>query len=270
MAGALRREQDLLPQIERDALDEGAPLAATLRKCIALGAQARNADLRDWASQELDGYRNGGVPEYRTIYAPLLIDAVTFTHQIRGQQISATDLPDFAQDAISEELRLTQGVGDLHALARNARSEGKAFVKMSPPGSAELLKLWNHQRQGSGQGTIMALYWDVNVARIDGVLDQIRTTLVRLVSEMRAAMRDDSSVPSPEQAAHAVNVVLHGGKRNQVSVTTAQADNGASANIAAPDEQKESGWTKTQTIWTVIGVIVAIIGLYVAYLQLKH
>jgi hypothetical protein len=69
---------------------------------------------------------------------------------------------------------------------------------MSPPGSAELLKLWNYQRRDSGQGTIMALYWDVNVARIDGVLDQIRTTLVRLVSEMRAAMGDDSSVPSPE------------------------------------------------------------------------
>jgi len=95
-----------------------------------------------------------------------------------------------------------------------------------------------------------------------------------------------------------VNVVLHGGKRNQVTVTTAQADKGASASITVPDEQKESGWTKTQTIWTVIGVIVAIIGLcglfktlepqvcdlrrctceagvlnntlYVAYLQLKH
>ena len=48
MTGALRREQDLLTQIERDALDEGASLAATLRKCIVLGAQARNADLRDW------------------------------------------------------------------------------------------------------------------------------------------------------------------------------------------------------------------------------
>ena len=61
-----RGGQDLLTQIERDALDEGVPLAATLRKCIALGAQARNADLRDWASQELDGYRDGGIPEYRT------------------------------------------------------------------------------------------------------------------------------------------------------------------------------------------------------------
>lgn len=143
-------------------------------------------------------------------------------------------------------------------------------MKTSPPGAVELVKLWSYERRDSGQGTIMFLYWDVSVARIDGVLEQIRTTLVRLVSEMRATMPDDSSVPSPEQAAHEVSVALHGGKRNQVTVTTAQADNGASANIASPAEQNESSWTKTQTIWTVIGVIVAIAGLYVAYLQLTH
>ena len=108
----------------------------------------------------------------------------------------------------------------------------------------------------------MSLYWDVNVARIEGVLDQIRTTLVRLVSEMRATMPDDSSEPSPEQAASAVNVVLHGGKRSQFTVTTAVADNAASASVSSPTAHKESGWTKTQTIWTVIGVLLAALTLY--------
>lgn len=55
---------------------------------------------------------------------PLLIDGLTFTHAVRGQQISATDLPDFAQDVISEELQLAQGVGDLQALTRTACSTG--------------------------------------------------------------------------------------------------------------------------------------------------
>jgi hypothetical protein len=82
-------------------------------------------------------------------------------------------------------------------------------VKMSPVGSAELMQLMNYEMQGSGQ-TIMALYWDVNIARISGTLDHIRTTLVRLVGEMRATMSDDDSVPSSEQAAQAVSVVLHG------------------------------------------------------------
>ena len=242
-------------------------LAATLRKCIALGAQTRNVELRDWASRELDGYRNDNeVPEYRIIHVPLLIDAVTVTHQIRGQQISAMDLPDVAHGHISEELKLAHGVGDLHALVRNSERAGKSAVKMSPSGSADLIKLMNYEMQGSGQ-TIMALYWDVSVARLSGVLDHIRTTLVRLVSEMRATMSDDASIPSSEQAAQAVNVVLHGGKRHQVTVTAAQADRGATASVEPATEHKESWWTKSVTIWTVIGVIVATIGVYLAYLQ---
>lgn len=182
--------------------------------------------------------------------------------EIQGQQVSRHELPDWAQDVITEELSLTQGVGDLQALVRQSRAAGKTAVKMVPPGTADMLMLWSHERQNSGGGTIMALYCDVNVARIEGVLDQIRTTLVRLVSEMRATMPDDSSVPSPEQAASAVNVVLNGGKRSQFTVTTAMADGGASASVTLPTAHKDSGWTKTQTIWTVLGVIVAVLTLY--------
>jgi hypothetical protein len=145
---------------------------------------------------------------------------------------------------------------------RNATAAGKTAVKMAPDGAADLVKLWNHERQSDGGGTIMSLYWDVNVARIEGVLDQIRTTLFRLVSEMRATMPDDSSVPSPEQAASAVNVVLHGGKRSQFTVNTAVADNGASASVSSPAPDRESGWTKTIAIWTVLEVLVAGLTLY--------
>jgi hypothetical protein len=35
-------------------------------------------------------------------------------------------------------------------------------------------------RARSTDGTIISLYWDVSVARIDGVLHHISTTLVRL------------------------------------------------------------------------------------------
>jgi AbiTii len=262
-----RRDQSLLAEIERGALDHRAPLTAVLQKCIALGGQARNAELRDWASQELHGYRNDNeIPQYRIIHAPLLIDAVTSNGQIRGQQISAWDLPDVAHGVISEELKLAHGVGDLQALVRNAERKGETAVKLGPPDSADLVKLMNHEAQTPGQA-IMRLYWDVSIARITGTLEQIRTTLIRLVSEMRATMSYDASIPSSEQAAQAINVVLRGGKRNQVTVTAAHADGAATATIEPPGELKESGWAKTQTIWTVISVIVALIGLYIAYRQ---
>jgi hypothetical protein len=260
-----KTDQPLLAQIGRDALDDRVPLTTTLRLCIALGAQARNDDLRDWASKELGGYRDGDVPEYRTIQVPLVIDGVTTTHQIRGQQISSMDLPEFARDVITEELPLAHGVGDLQALVRNAKAAGQTAVKMAHPCAAELVKLWNYQQQRSGGGTIMAFYWDVSIGRVEGVLEHIRTTLVRLVAEMRATMPDEASEPSPEQAASAVNYVLKGGKRSTFNVNTAVANNGASASITTPPPapQKEGGWTKTIAIWTVIIAIIAGVTLYV-------
>jgi hypothetical protein len=258
----------LLTDIEQGALDHSVSLSATLQKCIALGGQARNAELRDWASRELHGYRDNDneIPEYRIIYAPLMVDAVTTTHQIRGQQISSTDLPVVAQDVISEELKLAHGIADLQGLVQGAERAGETVVKLGPPGSADLVKLMNYEIHDSGQA-IMRLYWSVNIARITGVLEQVRTTLISLVSEMRATMSEDESIPSSEQAAHAVSVVLHGGKRNQVTVISAQADGGATASVAPIAEKKESWWTKTAAIWTVIGVIVAIIAAYFAYRQ---
>ncbi|WFE38072.1 hypothetical protein [Micromonospora sp. WMMD998] len=158
------------------------------------------------------------------------------------------------------------GVGDLQALLRNAERSGETSVKLAPPGSAEAVKLMNYER--SDQGAVVSrLYWSVSTARVEGILDQIRTTLVRLVSEIRATMSDDASIPTSEQAAQAVNVVLHGGRRNQVTVTTAQAGDGGIAHSEPAEERTESGWTRAQTIWTVIGVIVAIIGAYFAYRQ---
>ncbi|MEV7230931.1 hypothetical protein AB0M79_28520 [Polymorphospora sp. NPDC051019] len=262
-----RRDHSLLREIEREALNDAISLAATLRKCIALGAQTRNAELRDWAAQELNGYRDDSeIPQYRIIHAPLVIDGATFHYHVTGEQISTFDLPEVVREHITEEVKFAHGVGDLQALLRNTERSGETSVNLAPPSSAEAVKLMNYER--SNQGAVVSrLYWSVSTARVEGVLDQIRTTLVRLVSEIRATMSDDASMPTPEQAAQAVNVVLHGGRRNQVTITTAQAGDGGIAHSQPAKERTESGWTRAQTVWTVIGVIVAIVGTYFTFRQ---
>jgi hypothetical protein len=266
-----RRDNSLLAEIERGALDDRVPLATTLRKCILLGAQTRSAELRDWASQELSGYRNDNeIPQYRIVHAPLKVDLVSIRWQVRGQQVSVFDLPEIAREWVSEEVKFAHGVGAIEALLRDAQREGKSSVKLGPPISADVVKLMNYERHETGV-SVTELYWDVHRSRIEGVLDLIRTTLVRLAGEMRAAMGDDASMPSTEQAAQAVSIVLHGGRRNQVNVNTAQAATGGTAEVTPTpaEEKRESGWTKTQTIWTVIGGVFAIIAVYMAYLQLR-
>src|SRR5277367_3488176 len=63
-----RRDSHLLAEVERDVLDESRPVATALRKCLALGGQAKSAELREWASRELHGYPDEApLPEYRKI-----------------------------------------------------------------------------------------------------------------------------------------------------------------------------------------------------------
>ncbi|MEU8076767.1 hypothetical protein AB0B31_15090 [Catellatospora citrea] len=255
-----RARLTLLDEIERGALDDSAPLASVLRKCVALGGATRSAELRDWASRELHGYNGTELPAYRTVHAPLQADGWNARFRIQGQQISTFDLPDFAREHITNDVPLAGGVGELEALIRNAERDGETAVRLQPFMAAELVAYMN-QQQGGG---IERIYWSVSTSRIAGTLDQIRTTLVRLVSEMRATMSQDATMPTPDDAASAFNVVVNGGERNTITITATGRD---SIAVAAAAPKSESGWTKASTIWTIISVLIATVGLYVAYRQ---
>lgn len=107
-----RRNSYLLAEIERDVLNESKSVATALRKCLALGGQAKSADLRDWAVRELHGYPDEApLPDYRKIRTPLLIDGFAGGGIFRGRQVSVIDLPEEARDVIGNDLSLTFGAG---------------------------------------------------------------------------------------------------------------------------------------------------------------
>lgn len=258
-------DQDLIGDIEQDALDDAIPVARALRKCVALGGRSGSAELRDWASRELQGYPGGdGLPEYRRIAAPLLVDGVTAAAQIRRQQISPSMLPDFAREHISEMVELRDGVGALEALLQHER------IDLQPPMASELVRIMNSESQDPYQG-IVSLYWGVSHAAVRGVLDQIRTALTRLVAELRAATPHDQMVPSAEAATQAVSVVVTG-KRSRVSVTTAQASGSATAEVAAPVDHPAEAvfWTRTRKVGAFIVGTATVAGAVVALIEFVH
>lgn len=107
-----RRDSDLLAEIERDVLDESKPVATALRKCLALGGQAKSAELREWASRELHGYPDEApLPEYRKIRTPLLMDAFAQCGIFRGKQVSVIDLPKEARDVVGMNCRSRSAPG---------------------------------------------------------------------------------------------------------------------------------------------------------------
>jgi hypothetical protein len=225
------RDLKLIDQIEDDALSPDTSISETLRKLMALGGQVRSTELREWASRELRGYAGSGVelPRYRRQGAVIQIDLVSGTTIMRGRQVSPSHFPKEVRDLLREEVPLGQGIGEIEAMAEQAHERG-GYIQMTVPNSQDVARLWDHQ-VGDPYQQITGIYWSLNEAALRGVIDQVKTTLVELVAEMRAGMPDSDEAPSGEMADKAVHVVVYGDEA-RVNVTAATGDGAQVQNTA--------------------------------------
>jgi len=226
------QDAQLLSEVQRDALDAKVPLADTLRKLVAFGGIVGSTELREWASLELRGYLGEDIelPRYRTPGAVLQINAIKGMMQITGQQISPRWLPEFTREHIGEEVQLAQPVGEVEAMLHRAEAEDGS-IKLTLPMSQDLVALMNQESDEPFQH-ITAFYWSLSAPALAGALDQIRTTLVELVAEMRAGTPDTAEVPSGEVADKAVNVIVHG-QNARINVTSASASGSGAHQVTA-------------------------------------
>lgn len=204
----------LLTQIEVGALDSGAPLADTLRKCVALGGRSGSTELRDWARRELNGYKGEpeeSIPAYRVVPAILAIDAQNLAYRVTGQQISTWELPEFARETIKPEVPLTYGVAEMEVLAAKTKD-----LTLQHPQMQDLVSYMNATNESTY--VINRLYWKVGPTHVHGVVDAVRTMLVALVAELRAAGIEEQ--PNAESVDHAVHVIVHGAKRSTFNIHT--------------------------------------------------
>lgn len=257
----------LLAELQAGLRDNNSSTTSLLQKCILLGGKVGSERLRDWARQELKGYdRVDQVPEYRRVSAPLCIDGATFTTLITGQQVSAMSLPEFAREYISEEVALTNGLGELEQISRGPED----MIRLAPPGAQELVVLWNHERQSSDQ--ITRLYWQVSRSAIAGVVIGVRTALAELVGELLAAAPDDDQPPSKQAVDAAVHFVVTG-DRNTVTVVDSQTTTKGNAAITVtgssdqPQVTKQGWWTRWRKRGLIIGLS-TVVAAVVAVLQL--
>lgn len=251
----------LMSAIESDLIS-GTPVADVLRKLILLGGQAGSADLRDWASQELRGYRDTAaedLPDYRRVPAQLQIDGVVGYTQITGQSIDPQQLPEGPKGLIGNSVPFFQGIGEIQAMT----TAGKRTVKISVPGAELLGRMIDQQSEQAFQHTT-AVYWGVSVTAIEGLIDQVKTRLAELLAELRAATPSGAQLPTAAQATAAVNVVVHGrGNR----ITVAHASGEAHASTAAAAEAEGPFWTLGRRIAAICVGAATILGTVIAVLQ---
>jgi len=261
-----RRDESLLDQVEADIASD-APLGQVLRKCVLLGGRAGSADVREWASRELKGYDGvdlGIVPAHRKVSAVIQADAVVGNYQVRGQQISPMQLPDFTRGAIDESVTLCSGVRELEALLRTAFDNNGACLSL--PSGSDLALYMNHEADDPYQH-IERLYWRLSPVAIQGVLDQIRTSLTELVAELRAGMRADEALPSADLADQALSVAIHG-KGARVTVNAAMTNGGGSSS--ATPSAAYGFWTPWKKFGAFAAGLASVGGLALAVGQWQH
>lgn len=253
----MAKKRTLLEQIEQDVLTS-QPLADTLRKCVVLGGRAGSVELREWATRELRGYGSkDDTPDYRTVGAPILANAVTGSAIVKRQQIGVSSLPDFVREEISNEYTLLEGIGALEAMAASADRSKHGAVHLSLPMASEIGSIMD-EASGNPYQQITALYWSINGAILHGVVDQVRTTLAELVAEMRAGTPSSAALPTAGVANQAVNIAVHG-KHARVTFQSAHASEGSSANVTADDDREDSPfWTKSRRVVAFVAGLVSI------------
>ncbi len=219
--------------------------------CITLGGQSGSADLRDWASRELRGYQSlDDLPRYRKIAAPILVDGVKGNSfnaiAIKGQRISPGVLPDVVAQHISEEVNLTQPIGEIEGLSKNGES-----VHFSLPGGADVARLMNYEPEGPSS-VIQQVYWSVSPTVLASVVDQVRTRLIELTAEMRAGLDDKEGLPSATAVDAAVEIAIYG-NGNRVNVS-----NNKGVDNSVETAESATGGRHGSTLVKVFGALVGL------------
>jgi len=259
-----RRQVGLLAQIENGAVDEAVPLASTLRKCVILGGHASSSELRDWARRELDGYSDdvSDLPKYRILTAPILADGMNAAWRFRRKQISTWDLPDFAEPAYRDGIKMPMGVGELEKLAKRTES-----IDLQAPGMVDLVYYMNNAEDYNV--SFERIYFSVHPTAIDGILDTIRTNLASMVAELRAVGVGDNDIPTSLAADQAFQVVIKKASRSPITINSAIASGpGATAStehqtLDATDNSPE--WVRAlRGPWGALVGAATVVGAYAA------
>jgi hypothetical protein len=269
--GGMAKDSSLLEEIERDVLD-GKPLADLLRKCIMLGGRSGSQELRDWASKELRGYDgNDELPTYRTVGAPILLDGISGNWKSTGQLVPESALPDFVREAgLGQHVDFRQGVGELEAMVKDRKPDDG--IKLVFPGG-DVLGSYFDKTSGNPFQQTHRVYWSVVPPAIHGMLDNIRTTLTELVTELVASVPPGQEVPTAEQADNAFNVAVHG-RKSHITITAPQVSGASTSMIeqhapATTAASEPAWWTLgrkisafTVGVFAIAGAIAGIIAIY--------
>lgn len=250
---------ELLDRIEEAAIR--GDVVEALLLCQKLGGDAQSAELREWARRELEGYPEGEPPpDYRRVVGQLFASGAA-----PGMRLSAVPIP---MDALPEPERSTyeQGIPLLHSITVIQQRASEERVAVRTTNTTRLLRAINTANDAPTM--FDDVYVRITGPTFAGVVTTVRSRVMSLVSELRAALpADEQLAPAVVQAAVSEvigPVVTVTGGHNVFNV----GDSGDIKVSTGSDSQPEDEPTRTLWRWlkrileaiTVFGAAVSFVG----------
>jgi hypothetical protein len=182
----LRRESKmslLLDDIINLAIDGSQPLPDILRKCLLLGYELKNQQLKNWANQELNGYRSRkDVPAYRIISAVARGNFVgPFHAQYNGHVIPSVVLEEKHRES-AERVYLVQSVSAYADILKQRNDKSSGFLTFN----------WDPNMVGYYQEKLMqggfichAAWQEIPVSALAEMLDTIRNRTLNMALQIK-------------------------------------------------------------------------------------
>jgi hypothetical protein len=177
---------DLLADIQAAAVDPHHSLSDLLRKCQILAFRLRHEPFKAWVAHELGGYPSGtALPPYRaSLQGEVKADlSGPFGSGAKNVPVPLSLLPPESRGQVTR-FDLSQGVAALESTVVEAKAGGHTTIRsMFPVEAFAAIEIWERHQT-------MAMWLQVPISSLVGVLDQVRSRALEFVLEIEAENPD--------------------------------------------------------------------------------
>lgn len=197
----------LLEKIIELATDAEKPISVLLRQSVVLGHELKNASLKRWANQELNGYTEAdNVPEYRIIYAGATgTFNAGYAYPTIKRPIPASVMDEKHRWAATEA-RLTEPISSYESILQTDRTKGN----LSIPWTADMVTYY--QKRFMDDHALLQAWQDISYGAIVGLVDTVRNRVLNVALDIKSEIGETDAelkkVPSSSQVAEKVNHII--------------------------------------------------------------
>ncbi|MFW6116544.1 MAG: hypothetical protein ACOC6F_02350 [bacterium] len=196
---------DLMEEIKADLVSDSVPLSRILRKARVLAYQLESEELKEWVSQELDGYRSeNDLPDYRVLKTDCY---GTWTNGVWRLQAHLVSQSAIESDELKEFLTTLRVFEGIRSIEERAHDDN---LSLSPPGDAVR---WVNRCVSTQGWRYINLRYAVDSTDFEQILDTVRNRLLEFVLELDSSWNIEEESPQGREVNELVRVFIYNNPR---------------------------------------------------------